>query len=316
MKSNCLALRMAVFVSILFISITIILTVLKLCMNEVIIDIMLNIAIGLFSSSFVALLIAIPNYNVSKVQQLEKCYSEARRLVLKIGEPRYLFNEYDNELVLSYINEVNNKEKFGEIGKKLKLEFKDAKYKEELIKEYLKHHPEIDNDITNPYVRKFASDCVDTQVKKIRDNLKEICQSYVDLGKEDTDYLSLVMGDIEFFSGKKHFEKIYMDIYDPIVKLLRKEKERGYHFKMFLDGEGNEAASFDMLSELQKEIFKVEKEEDEKERCFIIYNKFVNNMNKELETLRASIYGLKPIKIEDEPVEIRTYMKIQKPIKK
>jgi hypothetical protein len=66
LKSSCRSLKLSIVLGVFFIISTIILSILILkCSNEVI-DIILNISIGLLGSTMVALLLNIPAYDVSK----------------------------------------------------------------------------------------------------------------------------------------------------------------------------------------------------------------------------------------------------------
>lgn len=71
----------------------------------------------------VALLLNISTYTVSKRQLLEKFWYESGRLISEFGKVDYLFNEYNEENVISYINALNNK-KWTEMYNQLCLENK------------------------------------------------------------------------------------------------------------------------------------------------------------------------------------------------
>lgn len=132
MKANCRALKASIIISSIFLVLIIIFTLLVLNYDNKLFEVLLNIFIGLFGSGCVALLLAIPAYNVSKRQLLEKYWQETRRLIEKFSNMQFLFNEYSKDTVISYINELKNKkwkEEFNKISKD-KIIIEDKKYKD------------------------------------------------------------------------------------------------------------------------------------------------------------------------------------------
>ena len=69
MKANCRALKASIIISSIFLVLIIIFTLLVLNYDNKLFEVLLNIFIGLFGSGCVALLLAIPAYNVSKRQE-------------------------------------------------------------------------------------------------------------------------------------------------------------------------------------------------------------------------------------------------------
>lgn len=109
MKANCKSLKLSIILSIIFVLLTAILAIISLNYKCEIIEVLLNVSIGLFASTVVALLLNIPAYNVSKRQLLEKFWHESRRLITLFSKIDYLLNEYNEENFINYINELNNK---------------------------------------------------------------------------------------------------------------------------------------------------------------------------------------------------------------
>lgn len=141
MKANCRALKASIIISSIFLVLIIIFTLLVLNYDNKLFEVLLNIFIGLFGSGCVALLLAIPAYNVSKRQLLEKYWQETRRLIEKLSNMQFLFNEYSKDTVISYINELKNK-----------------KYKDILIKEYINNHPELAKKVSKTSIQIYASE--------------------------------------------------------------------------------------------------------------------------------------------------------------
>ncbi len=72
MKANCKALKVSIIISSIFLILIIFFTSLVLIYENKLLEVLLNIFIGLFGSGCAALLLVIPAYNVSKRQLLEK----------------------------------------------------------------------------------------------------------------------------------------------------------------------------------------------------------------------------------------------------
>ena len=311
MKANCKALKVSIIISSVFLILIIFFTPLVLIYENKLLEVLLNIFIGLFGSGCVALLLAIPAYNVSKRQLLEKYWQETRRLIEKFSNLQFLFNEYSDDVIVSYVNELKNKkwkEEFNKISKD-KIVVEDKKYKDILIKEYINNHPELVKKVSKASIQIYVSECVDTHIEKLRNKAKEIYEQYINISKDSTIELSFMLGDMQFFSGKNPYIKIHNNTYQPLFEMLNKIKEECYHFQLFLDGEGNEAVVLEKLLELQKEVFDVEIKESDDYKSYIISNKFLNKMLINLEEFRADMYGVEPEEQYLRPVECRTYNK-------
>ena len=214
MKANCRALKASIIISSIFLVLIIIFTLLVLNYDNKLFEVLLNIFIGLFGSGCVTLLLAIPAYNVSKRQLLEKYWQETRRLIEKFSNMQFLFNEYSKDTVISYINELKNKkwkEEFNKISK-------DKKYKDILIKEYINNHPELAKKVSKTSIQIYASECVDTHIEKLRNKAKEIYEQYISISKESTIELSFMLGDMQFFQGKNLIQKYIIIHINPYLK--------------------------------------------------------------------------------------------------
>ena len=77
MKANCRALKASIIISSIFLVLIIIFTLLVLNYDNKLFEVLLNIFIGLFGSGCVALLLAIPAYNVYLTSWLfKKCLDD------------------------------------------------------------------------------------------------------------------------------------------------------------------------------------------------------------------------------------------------
>ena len=311
MKANCKALKLSIVISSILILLILILVFFVLKTNNKLLEIVLNVSIGIFGSGCVALLMSIPAYNVSKRQLLEKYWQETKRLIEAVSKVDYLFNEYSEELVISYVNELKDKhwkEEFNKISNE-KININDQKYKDKLIGEYLTNHPELKKKTSKSSLNNYASECVDTHIEKMRKKAKEIYSQYITISKQSTINLNFMLGDMQFFSGKKPYQKIHTKTYQPLFNIINDINDESFHFKLFLDGEGNEAVVLEKIFDLQHKIFDIEIRENDDLKSYIINNKFINQMLLNLEEFRADMYGIKPEEQQLHPVECRTYYK-------
>ncbi len=311
MKANCKALKLSILVSSISLILVIIFSILVLNNECKLFEILLNIVIGILGSGCVTLLITIPSYNVSKRQLLEKYWHEIKRLTGIFSDLKFLFNEYDEEIIISYINELKNKkwkEEYNKISEE-KISLEDEKYKELLINEFINNRPNLNDKVSKERLNEYASECIDKYVNKIREKSKEIYKQYINISKESTIELNFMLGDMQFFLGKKPFIKIYNNTYKPLLDILNTIKEESYHFQLFLNGEGNEADAIEKIFMLQKKLFEVEINETKDDKTYTINNKFSNKMLINLETFRADMYGIKPEYPNLHPIQCRTYFK-------
>ena len=311
MKANCKALYLSITICSIAFLLILLFSSFVLKFENKPFEIILNIFIGIFGSSCVALLLAIPAYNVSKRQLLEKYRQEAEKLIKKFSDIEFLFNEYSDKLVVDYINELRNKkwqEEYSKICNNKNIKYYQ-KYKDMLIEEFIKNRPDLERQVSKEALQQHANDLVDKHIEKIRNKGKKICKQYIEISKETTTELTFMLGDMQFFLGKKPYIKIYYNIYMPLLEMLNRIKEEVIHIQLFLDGEGSEAVAIDTIFAFQKELFDVEIKETADDKTLMVYNKFLDKMLLNLEVFRADMYGIKPEKINIYPVASRTYNK-------
>ena len=277
MKANCRALKLAIKICIITFVLIGIFTVLVLLNAKCkLLEILLNIFIGLFGSGCIALLLAIPAYKVCKTQLINKYLQEATRITMKISNIKFLFSEYTSDTIVSYVNELKSrvwKEEFKKISKE-SVFFEDEKYKEELKKEFISHRPTLEEKISSLGLQQYAEESVNKDIEKLRKDAKKIYETY----------------------------KLLSDV-------LNKIKEESYHFELYLAGEGNEAVSLEKLFDIQREIFEVETRETGEYKNYVINNRILNIMLVKLEKIRADIFNVAEEKITLYPVECRSYSK-------
>ena len=314
MKANCKALKLSIILCLVCLLLIVVLIIINFES-----ELILNILIGIFGSSFVALLLSIPSYSVTKRQLLEKYWQVSNDLLIKFSNINYLFNVYNEDDVVTYICEINNK-KWKELYNKIsddnnskeKMIIRDEYYKKKLVKEYIDNNYYLDDSIPEKYRLSYANERVDKDIEKIREQAKEIFEQYVELSKESTIELSFMLGDMEFISRKKAYNKIYKNMYEPFYNALDRINQESYHFGLFLNGGGNESVCIDKLFKLQKEFFDLEIKDTDNDKSYIVNNTFLNRMQNNTELFRAEMYNIKPNKIDTHPIICRTYYKNKK----
>lgn len=312
MKANCKSLKLSIILGIVFIISTSILSVLSLNCKCEVIDIILNISIGLLGSTLVALLLNIPTYTVSKRQLLERFWHESGRLISEFGKVDYLFNEYNEENVINYINALNNKkwtEVYNQLCPENKIDCKEKQYKKLLVDEYILYNKDLENKISKSGLKKYANEQVDKYIEKLRKKAEEIFKQYINLSKESTKEMNFMLGDMQFLSGNKPYEKIHKKMYQPLFNMLDKIKKQSYHFNLYLDGHGNEAVCMEKLFELQKQLFELKIEENETVKNYIVMGTFNDSMLINLEEFRADMYNIKPEKQNIHPILVKSHKK-------
>lgn len=303
MKSNCKSLRLSILLAIIFSCLTFLFICLFLNYRLEIFEIIMNLLIGLLGSTMVALLLNIPTYNVSKRQLLESYWEEVERLTRLINKVDYLFCDYDSEVVISYIHSLKQKpwiDEFNKVSKK-KIPADYKKYKEILVKCFQTENTELKEKLSKHGFDIYSSEQVDKYLQKFKTEYDEIINEYINLSKESTSKLNVLIGNMEFLCGKKKMIEIHKKTYQPLYELLNKIKEEAYHFNLYLKGEGNEAVCVEKVLELQKELFNVKYENNSE----IIYDSFCDNLSKESENLRAYIYNIVPEYLEIHPRYVR-----------
>lgn len=96
----------------------------------------------------VVLLLNIPAYDVSKRQLLERFWHESRRLISRFSKIDYLFNEYNEENIVKYINALNYKkwtEVYNQLTPENKIDCKEKQYKKLLVDEYILNNVNVNN---------------------------------------------------------------------------------------------------------------------------------------------------------------------------
>lgn len=285
MKSACKSLKTSIICTSLFLLVTIIMSVAVVNYDSIITNIILNISIGFLGSSFVALLLSIPSYLVAKRQVLERYWDSSRLLIKNISKIKYLDCNYNIDNMIGYIHEKNNKIMY----EKLKIKDVNSKlkeYEDKLIDEYL---------AKNKVDKKYAKVIVEKEIEDFRKETKEVCLQYIEAADNySTSQLSFLLGDIEFISGRNEYINLHKNLYQPFHDLLDDICSEAYHFRLFINNEGNEAVVIEKVLNLQNKIYRKEYKEKDKYTFENLFNDFRDKMLIKLEDFRAMIYNIAP----------------------
>lgn len=299
MKTACKTLKWSLAITSLSLILSIFLFTLSSFYDAPLIIFILNLFIGIFSSSIVTLLISIPNYIIAKRQLLEKYWEETRRLITSIYNIKYLYIEFNKEDFIGYINEINRnlwKEEFNKHAKnKIKIDFE---YKNRLLEYLAIKHCDLKEKLSKNGFEVYLNEELEKSTSEILKKMDKIIYQYKKCDEESTIGLNFMLGDTEFISGKSFYKEIHMNLYEPIYKLLSDIREEIFHFNLHLNNEGNKAIVLEKVLDLQNKIFTV----DETEESVTVFNSFNDKMHHNLELFRSKIYNVKPNQNETHPV--------------
>mgnify|MGYP006916042071 CR=1 FL=1 len=290
MKTKCKTLRLSIIIWIISLILFTVFYFLK-------IEYLYNIFLGLFGSSFVVFLIAIPEYNTAKRQLLEKIWVEASSLVRNISHIEPIIVHYDEKLIQGCINEYlfNKNENLVRL-----LGYKDE-YQKQLKRILSKEESNNLKKLNNREKEELLNSDYNYEIESVIKSVKESSKEYLNIKNISLDNLNNLIGDLEFFTGEKEFKNIMENIYAPIRDIYNSIKiDVCPHLKSSKNnkGVGNIDYAFEIIMSYQNKQFTKEVKEDKYSTCIIYYDTFVDNMLEKLEQLRAYMYHVKPNTIE------------------
>lgn len=290
MKTKCKTLRLSIIIWVVSLILFSVFYFLK-------IEYLYNIFLGLFGSSFVVFLIAIPEYNTAKIQLLEKIWVEASSLVRNISHIKPIVVHYDEKLIQGCINEYL----FNKIENLVRLLGYKDEYQKQLKRILSKEESNNLKKLNNKEKEELLNSDYNYEIKSIIKTVKERSKEYLNIKNISLDNLNNLIGDLEFFTGKKEFKNIMRNIYSPIKDIYNSIKiDVCPHLRSSRNNKniGNIDYSFETITSFQSKLFAKEAKEDKYTSCIIYYDTFVDDMLEKLELLRAYMYHVKPDPIE------------------
>ena len=299
MKTKCKTLKLSIAISMVTLIFFTVFFILNKYFENLWYEYIYNISLGMFGSSFVVFLISIAEYKVAKTQLLEKIWNESRNLNIQIHKIEPLLSNIDDNLLIDYMNEWQFRQtKEGNILFGTKHEAYDKLY-EYFFENYKNKFKNMSKKETKEYINNL----IETERKRVLENLEKIIYQYLNLNNYSFLELNNLLGDVQFFAGKKQYLKVYRDIYEPL---------RNMYNELYHNGESDRIdVLLSILLEYQKNLFRMEKEVEENSEWHIIYASFCDDMEDKLEEFRARvIYHCTEEKISHHPICTTFYNKI------
>ena len=310
MKTKCNTLILTIWLfTVSFICLTIFFILYKIYSYDLF-EYFYNIFLGLFGSSFVVFIIAITEYRVAKTQLLEKIWNESNILTKQLYKIQPLVYNIDRELIENYINEIVFNNSFKGIPKPEKRH--DAYDK--IFSYYEKYYIKDIENLSKNERKKFIDSIIKQKEKEIINDLNIAIDQYLNLNNYSFINFNNLLGDVKFFSGKRYYDELLLNIYKPLYDIYDELKEKVcYHLRLYKDGETNRPdVLLNIILNNQKKLFKVRKKTVKKHRCNFIFNYFCDIMNDKIEEFRSNvIYGCDKDNIEHVPVSINYYENIK-----
>lgn len=306
MKTKCKTLKLSIIISIISFIVFSLFFFLNKNNENMLYEYIYNISLGLFGSSFVVFLISIAEYRVAKTQVLERIWNESRNLNIQLHKIRPLHSSIENKLLIDYINEwlFNQTEK-----DKILFGDKHEAY-DKLHAYFVENHKNEIKNMSKKETKIYIDSLIDSERERVLEKLEKVIDQYLNLNNYSFLEMNNLLGDVQFFTGKKPYLKLHKDIYEPLRNMYNELKEYVcYHFELYRNGEANRPdVLLSILLEHQEKLFRVEKKCEEDCEWHIIYSEFCDKMDDKIEEFRAkTIYQCVEEKINHHPIESSFY---------
>lgn len=311
MKTKCKTLKLSIAISIISFILFSIFFYINKCNENSCYEYVYNISLGLFGSSFVVFLISITEYRVAKTQLLEKIWNESRKLNIQLHKIEPMNSYIDDNILINYISEwlYNQREE-----DKPLFERKHEAYNK-LYNYLLEYNKESIKKIPQKDIKSYVDSLINSEREKILEKLDKLIDQYLNLNNYSFLEFNNLLGDVQFFTGKTQYLKLYQNIYEPLRNMYNDlEKHICWHFELYRNGEANRPdVLLSILFENQNKLFRIEKKEDKKNEWISIYADFCDNIDDRIEEFRAkTIYKCEEEKINHYPIESTFYNKSNK----
>ena len=302
MKTKCRTLNLSITISLFSFILYSLFFILNNYNHNIFYEYIYNMILGLFGSSFVVFLISIAEYRVSKTQLLEKIWNESRKLNAQLYKIKPIHSYIDNEILVGYINEwlINQNDNYKSLYKN------KSKSYTKIYNYLLEYHREELKNMSKKDIKLYINSLIDNERKKIFEELEKVMDQYLNLNNYSFLELNNLLGDVQFFTRKKQYIKLYNDIYNPLRNMYNELKENVcYHINLYKNGEANRLdVLLSIIFENQDKLFRIEKRNEKDCEWNIIYADFCDNMDDKIEDFRAkTIYRCEKETINYYPIE-------------
>lgn len=239
---------------------------------------------GIFTSSFVTLIMNCSDYKNEKRDALVNYYLVSSRLMRNFRNIEYLCVGEEMELIRSFYLERSSNNMRMQMGMDKELNYKAKLALQEWI--WKNESRETKRQFRN-IKQQYLSDCVESLISKYDQELDKITAQYIKLSELNYREVEDAYGNINFLFANKlnRNEFIYKYIHERQRNLLHKIKMESYHFKNHYT-RNTAVVMLDKILELQKEIFAVEENKYRKD----IYNQYCYEITCNLEFLLQLTY--------------------------
>lgn len=299
MKVNCKAIWLSIIITIISLILLIIFQFLDVKIEHIIIDVLVEMNLGIFSSSIITIFFYISAYKIEKRKLLGNYWNEIRKILINLSKIEYLNIDFKEDVIVGYIHEKSNvwKKQYNKMNPKNKI-YEDLKNTKIIKNNIKKHKKEVIEQLSKEGKRKFLNDELGKIYNKTVKKINKITGQYLEFLDYSIEELNCILGDMEFFTGKENYlkaYKLYKNIYDLRIKIQNSAR----HFRYYKEGKVNKAIVLYEILELQKNIFRIEENKSYK----TVSNELLDEMNNELEEFRAKIiYNIEPEKYEKIPI--------------
>lgn len=239
---------------------------------------------GIFTSSFVTLIMNYSDYKNERRDALVNYYLVSSRLMRNFRNIEYLYVGEELELICNYYLERssnNMRMQMGmdkELNQKAKLALQEWIWKNERS-ETRRQFKKIK--------QQYLSDCVERLISKYDQELDKVTTQYIKLSELSYREVEDAYGNINFLFANKLNRNgfIYKHLHERQRDLLHKIKMESYHFKNHYSKD-TAVVMLNKILELQKEIFVVEESKYGKN----IYNQYCYEITCNLEFLLQLTY--------------------------
>lgn len=311
MKTKCKILKLSIIISIIFLILFSIFFFMYKHNENTLFEYIYNISLGLFGSSFVVFLTSITEYRVAKTQLLENIWNESRKLNIQLHKIRPIHSYIDDDTLVNYVNEWLFRQ-----TEEDKLIFGDKHEAYDKLYNYLlEYYKESINQLPRKEIKSYVDSLINSEREKIIEKLEKVIDQYLNLNNYSFLEFNNLLGDVEFFTGKSEYLRLYQNIYEPLRNMYNDLKECVcYHFDLYRNDEINRPdVLLSILFENQDKLFRIEKKKEKGYECDSIYADFCDNIDDKIEEFRAKIiYKCKEEKINHYFIESIFYNKSRK----
>lgn len=256
-----------------------------------------DISLACFGSALIGCLIALITYGCEKRSAMEHFWQSALIAIRSIEKIEYLSCDAPIELVKNALFEEWMNESYRRSGlDRIMIEQnhnKDALFS--WLREFRIDQAQKDACSTET-IEKCISELYKKTLSDARKLLNEVLISYIRVVEMPIEDLDNAYGGLDFLFGNLRIRNrlAYNNIYLPIKKFRKKCAEETYHFKLYLNGEGNVGVCIDKVINLERQVFLI------KGGC--IYNNLSDLLRFNLERFRMRIYHCKPENHQSFPI--------------